>query len=72
MTGPLGADRVLDALVHRRWVLTIEGVPPNTEYVAHRPCGWTGPGDPNERIAAPTRTALLHALATRQRGETAT
>lgn len=61
---------VLDALVHRRWVLTIEGTPPHTEYVAYRPFGWAGPSDPHERIAAPTRPALLRALVARQQGET--
>lgn len=62
-------EPALDTLVHRRWVLTIEGTPPRTEYVAYRPFGWAGPGDPHERIAAPTRPALLHALVTRQQGE---
>ncbi|WP_435109579.1 hypothetical protein [Nocardiopsis synnemataformans] len=50
--GPL-----LDDLIQGRWVLTLEG----DEVVAYRPPGWTGPGDPHERIARPlTRGHARH------------
>ncbi|GHC96211.1 hypothetical protein GCM10007079_48510 [Nocardiopsis terrae] len=71
MTARPGTDRILDELIAGRWILTIEGTPPDTEYVAYRPIGWTGPGNSHERIAAPTRPRLLAALIDRHRnGET--
>ncbi|GHC74972.1 hypothetical protein GCM10007079_09690 [Nocardiopsis terrae] len=59
------ADRVLDELVVGRWVLSIEGEPTAQEYVAYRPVGWVGEGNPHERLRAPTREALIDALAAR-------
>jgi hypothetical protein len=52
--------------VHGRWLLTIRTEADGTlTYVAHRPVGWTGPGDPFEELTAPSRRALLAALACR-------
>ncbi|WP_306368102.1 hypothetical protein [Nocardiopsis sp. CC223A] len=55
--------RMLDDLIHGRWVLTLEPTPDgDTEVVAYRPLGWTGPGDPHERLAAPDHAALRDQL----------
>ncbi|WP_306366982.1 hypothetical protein [Nocardiopsis sp. CC223A] len=57
---------MLDDLIHRRWVLTLEPTPDgDTEVVAYRPIGWTGPGDPHERLAAPDHAALRDLLTRR-------
>ncbi|MFL1431917.1 MULTISPECIES: hypothetical protein [unclassified Nocardiopsis] len=55
--------RMLDDLIHRRWVLTLEQAPDGgTEVVAYRPLGWTGPGDPHERLAAPDHATMRDLL----------
>ncbi|GHC78589.1 hypothetical protein GCM10007079_16010 [Nocardiopsis terrae] len=61
-------ERVLCDLLHRHWRMTVEGQGPDARFVAHRPIGWTGEGDPFERITAPTRTELLRLLAHRHLG----
>jgi hypothetical protein len=61
-------EHVLCALLHKHWNMTIEGKHPNEVYVARRPLGWTGDGDPFERITAPNRTELLRLLAHRRLG----
>ncbi|WDZ91707.1 hypothetical protein [Nocardiopsis sp. HUAS JQ3] len=58
---PLG--HLLNDLIQGRWVLTLEG----DEVVAYRPPGWTGPGDPHERIAASSHEAMRAALTRRQK-----
>ncbi|CAL9450467.1 hypothetical protein SUDANB121_02446 [Nocardiopsis dassonvillei] len=63
--------RMLDDLIHRRWVLTLEPAPDGgMEVVAYRPIGWTGPGDPHERLAAPDHAAMRRLLAHRHTTET--
>ncbi|MDE3724393.1 hypothetical protein PWG71_23625 [Nocardiopsis sp. N85] len=65
--------RVLDDLIQGRWVLTLEPTPNGgTEVVAYRPIGWTGPGDPHERLAAPDHAAMRDLLARHHTTETAT
>ncbi|WP_232832118.1 hypothetical protein [Nocardiopsis sp. FIRDI 009] len=68
-TGPDPAmDRVLDDLIAGRWVLTFtEDTRGRRTYVAHRPTGWNGRGNPHERLTAPTHRALLAAIARRNR-----
>ncbi|MGW5875079.1 hypothetical protein ACWFMI_00800 [Nocardiopsis terrae] len=61
-------EHLLGPLLHKQWNLTIEGQPPHGQYVARRPIGWTGEGDPFERITAPTRRELLRLLGHRLRG----
>lgn len=61
-------ERVLCDLLYRHWRMTVEGGPPNERFVAYRPIGWQGEGDPFERISAPTRTELLRLLAHRHLG----
>ncbi|WP_460778728.1 hypothetical protein, partial [Nocardiopsis nanhaiensis] len=61
-------EHVLCSLLYRHWTMTVEGQPPNEVYVGRRPFGWSGPGDPFERITAPTRTQLLRLLAFRHLG----
>ncbi|MBQ1084144.1 hypothetical protein [Nocardiopsis sp. B62] len=61
-------EHVLCALLYRHWAMTVEGAPPHEIYVARRPLGWTGDGDPYERITAPNRTELLRLLAHRHLG----
>ncbi|PWV52309.1 hypothetical protein [Nocardiopsis sp. L17-MgMaSL7] len=61
-------EHVLCDLLYRHWAMTIEGKPPHEKYVARRPLGWSGEGDPFERITAPTRTELLRLLAHRHLG----
>ena len=55
-------EHVLCPLLYRNWNLTVEGQPPHEVYVARRPIGWTGEGDPFERITAITRRELLRLL----------
>lgn len=55
-------EHVLCPLLHRHWCMTIEGKPPHERFVAFRPIGWTGEGDPFERITASSRNELLHLL----------
>ncbi|MEU3015864.1 hypothetical protein ABZ635_00515 [Nocardiopsis sp. NPDC007018] len=62
-------ERELSELLHTHWVMTIEGTPPNEVFVGRRPLGWTGQGDPFERITAPTRTELFRLLAQRHRAD---
>ncbi|CAL9380669.1 hypothetical protein SUDANB121_01059 [Nocardiopsis dassonvillei] len=58
--------RMLDDLIHGRWVLTLEpALNGGTEVVAYRPIGWTGPGDPHERLAAPDHAAMRDLLTRR-------
>lgn len=61
-------ERVLCDLLYRHWRMTVEGGPPNERFVAYRPIGWQGEGDPFERISAPTRTELLRLMAHRHLG----
>ena len=61
-------EHVLCPLLHKQWTLTIEGPPPHETYVARRPIGWTGEGDPFELITAPTRRELLRLLGHRLLG----
>lgn len=61
-------EHILCPLLYRNWNLTIEGQPPHEVYVARRPIGWTGGGDPFERITAPTRHELLRLLGCRLLG----
>ncbi|WP_431872459.1 hypothetical protein [Nocardiopsis eucommiae] len=61
-------EHVLCALLHKHWNMTVEGQAPNETFVARRPLGWTGDGDPYERITAPNRTELLRLLAHRHLG----
>jgi hypothetical protein len=65
-------DQELEDLIAGQWTLTLERTRDgrSTEVVAYRPLGWTGPGDPFERIAAPDREQLRAALARRQAQET--
>ncbi|MFL1380867.1 hypothetical protein [Nocardiopsis protaetiae] len=62
--GPDPRVRVLEDLIHGRWVLTLEPTPDGrTEIVAYRPLGWAGPGDPHERLAAPDHATMRDLLA---------
>ncbi|GAB3732172.1 hypothetical protein [Nocardiopsis nanhaiensis] len=61
-------EHVLCSLLYRHWTMTVEGQPPDEVYVGRRPFGWSGQGDPFERITAPTRTQLLRLLAHRHLG----
>ncbi|WP_017583073.1 hypothetical protein [Nocardiopsis valliformis] len=61
-------EHVLCPLLYKQWNLTIEGQQPCEVYVARRPIGWTGEGDPFERITAPTRHELLRLLGHRLLG----
>ncbi|QVJ00767.1 hypothetical protein KGD82_19945 [Nocardiopsis eucommiae] len=61
-------EPVLCTLLHKHWNMTVEGQVPNETFVARRPLGWTGDGDPYERITAPNRTELLRLLAHRHLG----
>ncbi|WP_017590283.1 hypothetical protein [Nocardiopsis ganjiahuensis] len=61
-------EHILCPLLYRHWNLTIEGASPHETYVARRPIGWTGEGDPFERITAPTRHELLRLLGRRLLG----
>ncbi|WP_150249628.1 hypothetical protein [Nocardiopsis deserti] len=56
-------DHLLNDLIEGRWVLTLEG----DEVVAYRTPGWTGPGDPHERIAAPSHEAMRAELMRRRK-----
>jgi hypothetical protein len=55
-------EHVLCTLIYRHWCMTIVGTPPQETFMAFRPFGWTGEGDPAERITAPTRHGLLRLL----------
>ncbi|WP_017545953.1 hypothetical protein [Nocardiopsis prasina] len=61
-------EHVLCTLLHKHWNMTVEGQVPHETFVARRPLGWTGDGDPYERITAPNRTELLRLLAHRHLG----
>ncbi|WP_431868416.1 hypothetical protein [Nocardiopsis eucommiae] len=61
-------EHVLCALLYKHWSMTVEGTAPGEVYVARRPLGWTGEGDPYERITAPDRIELLRLLAHRHLG----
>lgn len=64
-----GLDRALEALIAGRWILTLEDRGDGTQkIVAHRPTGWTGPGDPHERLVAPDHAAMRQLLARREGG----
>jgi hypothetical protein len=61
-------DRALDELIAGKWVLTTEQTADGTTaIVAYRPIGWTGPGDPHERLQAPTHARMRCLLARRHR-----
>ena len=61
-------ERVLCELLYPHWRMTVEGSPPDEVFIAYRPIGWSGEGDPYERISAPTRMELLRLLAHRHLG----
>ena len=61
-------ERVLCELLHPHWRMTVEGGPPNEVFIGYRPIGWSGEGDPYERISAPSRAELLRLLAHRHLG----
>lgn len=61
-------ERVLCELLHPHWWMTVEGSPPDEVFIGYRPIGWSGEGDPYERISAPTRMELLRLLAHRHLG----
>lgn len=61
-------EHILCPLLYKQWNLTVEGQPPHEVYVARRPIGWSGEGDPFERITAPTRRELLQLLGYRLLG----
>ncbi|WP_232832110.1 hypothetical protein [Nocardiopsis sp. FIRDI 009] len=60
------AHRALDELIAGRWVVSFEvdnhGV---KTYTARRPVGWTGDGNPFERLEAPSYTELFSVIARR-------
>lgn len=55
-------EHVLCTLLDKHWCMTIVGHPPQETFMAFRPFGWSGEGDPAERITAPTRHELLYRL----------
>ncbi|GAA1074822.1 hypothetical protein GCM10009642_07760 [Nocardiopsis metallicus] len=55
-------EHVLCPLLYKHWCMTIEGKPPHETFVAFRPIGWAGEGDPYERITASSRNELLYLL----------
>ncbi|GAA1459274.1 hypothetical protein NE857_29735 [Nocardiopsis exhalans] len=55
-------EHVLCTLLYKHWCMTIEGKPPEETFMAFRPFGWAGEGDPAERITASSRHELLHRL----------
>lgn len=62
-----GLNDVLDDLIAGKWILTLEDAPNGTSrVVAHRPVGWSGPGDPHERIVADDHVRLLRCLVERR------
>ncbi|MFL1426600.1 MULTISPECIES: hypothetical protein [unclassified Nocardiopsis] len=70
-TTPDPRVRVLEDLIHGRWVLTLEPTPDGgMEVVAYRPLGWTGP-NPHERLAAPDHAAMRDLLARHTTTDTA-
>ncbi|MEU3020696.1 MULTISPECIES: hypothetical protein [unclassified Nocardiopsis] len=62
-------EQELTHLFHTDWITTVEGTTPNEVYVGRRPLGWTGQGDPFERVTAPTRTELFRKLSRRFRND---
>ncbi|MCY9785445.1 hypothetical protein KIK06_16285 [Nocardiopsis sp. EMB25] len=58
------AHRALDELIAGRWVVSYEvddaGV---RTYTARRPVGWTGDGNPFERLEAPSYRELFSVIA---------
>ncbi|KOX16946.1 hypothetical protein [Nocardiopsis sp. NRRL B-16309] len=62
-------DRALDSLIAGRWILTTQDTDDGrTLIVAHRPIGWTGPGDPHELLTADDHRQMRRLLA-RRHGE---
>ncbi|WP_198659061.1 hypothetical protein [Nocardiopsis sp. FIRDI 009] len=61
------ARRALDELIAGRWVVSYEiddaGV---RTYTARRPVGWTGDGNPFERLEAPSYKELFSVIARRR------
>jgi hypothetical protein len=55
-------EHVLCTLLYKHWCMTIVGTAPEETFMAFRPFGWSGQGDPSERITAPTRHELLRLL----------
>ncbi|GAA1464841.1 hypothetical protein NE857_04175 [Nocardiopsis exhalans] len=55
-------EHVLCTLLYKHWCMTIVGTPPEETFMAFRPFGWVGEGDPSERITASSRHQLLHRL----------
>ncbi|MFE6305063.1 hypothetical protein [Nocardiopsis sp. NPDC057823] len=63
----MGIEDALTALLQGRWTLTTEtdddGV---AKIVAYRPVGWTGPGDPHERLEADDTQGMWSLLVRRE------
>ncbi|MFV2195534.1 hypothetical protein [Nocardiopsis sp. LOL_012] len=58
--------RTLDELIAGRWIVSFDvDAQGERTYFAVRPVGWNGPGDPFERVEAPTHAGLYAALARR-------
>ncbi|WP_075925188.1 hypothetical protein [Nocardiopsis sp. CNR-923] len=58
--------RVLDELIAGRWVVSFEVDDEGARtYTATRPIGWSGDGDPFERLEALSRTELFSVIARR-------
>jgi hypothetical protein len=55
------------AAAHRTRVTYLGPTLEGDEVVAYRPPGWTGQGDPHERIAAPSREAMRATLMRRRK-----
>ncbi|MBB6121815.1 hypothetical protein [Nocardiopsis algeriensis] len=68
-----GLDRALEALIAGQWILTLEDDGNgNEKIVARRPVGWTGPGDPYERLVADDHAAMHRLLTRRHESEDTT
>ncbi|WP_435109376.1 hypothetical protein [Nocardiopsis synnemataformans] len=61
-----GLHDALTALLRGEWILTTRTTADGDQVlVAHRPIGWTGPGDPGEELVADTHTEMRAKLARR-------
>ncbi|WP_117198505.1 hypothetical protein [Nocardiopsis sp. TNDT3] len=61
-----GLEDALTALLRGEWILTTRSTDDGGQVlVAHRPIGWTGPGDPGEELVADTHTEMRALLARR-------
>ncbi|MFV2195834.1 hypothetical protein [Nocardiopsis sp. LOL_012] len=64
----MSLDRALGEVLEGRWVLTTRTADDGTvTYVAHRPPGWSDPGDAFEETTAPDTATLRARLAQRCR-----